>query len=171
MSYKFSNLFQYFSKQRVSNLLWVPTTVKITKADLRGPWVFREVSFFTGRGAPENWGVQVLFLRSKRGDQKIFSNEKGDHLYFLKETKYFVEHFRFQRKRLSDATREGKLQWDLLSQCRTFSYILVLMLISHNLRRNAEGIRITLVYKVQFLCGPPSFRDGYKNTADTTDIL
>ena len=29
------------------------------------------------------------------------------------------------------------------------------MLISHNLRRNAEGTRITFVYKVQFLCGPP----------------
>ena len=51
---------------------------------------------------------------------------------------------------------------------KKFSYILVLMLISHNLRRNAEGTRITLVYKVQFLCGPP---DGYKNMTDTTDIL
>ena len=54
---------------------------------------------------------------------------------------------------------------------KTFSYILVLMLISHNLRRNAEGIWISLVYKVQFLCGPPSFLDGYKNMADTTDIM
>ena len=39
----------------------------------------REVSFFTGRGAPENWGDQVFFLDQK-GDQKIFSNKKGDHL-------------------------------------------------------------------------------------------
>ena len=54
---------------------------------------------------------------------------------------------------------------------KTFSYILVLMLISHNLRRNAEGTWITLVYEVQFLCGPPSFLDGYKNMADTTDIV
>ena len=45
---------------------------------------------------------------------------------------------------------------------KTFSYILVLMLVCHNLRRNAEGMWITLVYKVQFLCGPPSFLDGYK---------
>ena len=44
------------------------------------------------------------------------------------------------------------------------------MLISHNLRRNAEGTRITLVYKVQLLCGPPSFLDGYNNMADNTDI-
>ena len=43
------------------------------------------------------------------------------------------------------------------------------MLISHNLRRNAEGARITLMYKVQFLCGP--FLDGYKNKTDTTDIV
>ena len=43
---------------------------------------------------------------------------------------------------------------------KTFNYILVLMLISHDLHRNAEGARITLMYKVQFLCGPPSFLDG-----------
>ena len=54
---------------------------------------------------------------------------------------------------------------------KMFSYILILMLISHNLRRNAEGTRITLVYKVQFLYGPPLFLDGYKNMTDTTDIL
>ena len=45
------------------------------------------------------------------------------------------------------------------------------MLISHKLRRNAEGTQITLVYKVQFLCGPPSFLDGHKNMTDTTDIF
>ena len=54
---------------------------------------------------------------------------------------------------------------------KTFSYIPFLMLISHNLRRNAEGTLITLVYKVQFLCGPPSFFDGYKNMTDTTEIM
>ena len=43
------------------------------------------------------------------------------------------------------------------SSVKKFSYILVLMLISHNLRRNTESTRITLVYKVQFLCGPPFF--------------
>ena len=58
-----------------------------------------------------------------------------------------------------------------LVNVKTFSYILVLMLISHNLRRNAEGTRITLVYKVQFLCGPLSCLDGYKNMTDTTDIM
>ena len=43
----------------------------------------------------------------------------------------------------------------------------------NNLRGNAGGTQITLVYKVQFLCGPPSFLDGYKNMhmTDTTDIL
>ena len=54
---------------------------------------------------------------------------------------------------------------------KTFSYILVLMMISHNLRRNAEGTRITYVYKVQFLYSPPSFLDGYKNMTDTADKL
>ena len=54
---------------------------------------------------------------------------------------------------------------------KTFSNILVLMLISHYLRRNAEGTPITLTYKVQFLCGPPSFLDGYKNMTDTADIM
>ena len=54
---------------------------------------------------------------------------------------------------------------------KTFSYILVFMLISHNLRRNTEGTWITPVYKVQFQCSPPSFLDVYKNMADTTDIM
>ena len=44
----------------------------------------REVSFFTGRGAPENWGIRYFFLDQK-GDQKIFQIKKGDHLYFLKK--------------------------------------------------------------------------------------
>ena len=57
------------------------------------------------------------------------------------------------------------------SNVKTFSSILILMLVSHNLRRNAEGTRITLVHKVQFLCGPPSFLDGFKNMTDTTDIM
>ena len=56
----------------------------------------REVSFFTGRGAPENWGDQVLFLRSKGGIKIAFQIKKGDHLYFFKEIKYFVKHFRTQ---------------------------------------------------------------------------
>ena len=34
--------------------------------------LFREVSFFTGRGAPENWGDQVFFLRSKGGSKDFF---------------------------------------------------------------------------------------------------
>ena len=45
------------------------------------------------------------------------------------------------------------------------------MLISHILRRNVEGTWITLVCKVQFLCSPPSFLDGYKNMTETTDIV
>ena len=61
--------------------------------------------------------------------------------------------------------------WTFSVNVKSFSCILVLMLISHDLHRNAEGTRITLVYEVQFLCGPPSFLDGYKNMADTTDIM
>ena len=52
----------------------------------------REVSFFTGRGAPESWGDQVLFLRSKGGIKRFFQIKKGGSLIFLKEMKYFVKH-------------------------------------------------------------------------------
>ena len=45
----------------------------------------REVSFFTGGRAPENWGDQVLFLRSKGGSKDFFKLKRGDHLYFLKK--------------------------------------------------------------------------------------
>ena len=54
---------------------------------------FEKCHFLPG-GAPENWGDQVLFLRSK-----------GGSLTFFKEIKYFVKHFRFQRKGLSDVNR------------------------------------------------------------------
>ena len=47
--------------------------------------LLREVSFFTGRGAPENWRDQVLFLRSKWGSKDFFKLKRGDHLYFLKK--------------------------------------------------------------------------------------
>ena len=47
--------------------------------------VVREVSFFTGRGAPENWGNQVLFLRSKGGIKRFFKFKREDHLYILKK--------------------------------------------------------------------------------------
>ena len=56
----------------------------------------REVSFFTGRGAPENWGDQVLSLRSKGGIKSFFQIKKGGSLTFFKEIKYFVKHFRTQ---------------------------------------------------------------------------
>ena len=68
---------------------------------------------------------------------------------------------------LGDEHSSGAFQVNV----KTFSYILVLMLIFHNLRRNAEGTRITLVYQVRFLRGSPSFLDGYKNMTDTTDIM
>ena len=76
-----------------------------------------EVSFLLGGGLPKIGGSGT-FLRSKEGIKRFFQIKKGDHLYFLKETKYFVKQFRFQRKRLSDATRGRKLQWNLLSQCK-----------------------------------------------------
>ena len=38
----------------------------------------REVSFFTRRrGAPENWGDQVLCLRSKGGSKDFFKLKRG----------------------------------------------------------------------------------------------
>ena len=48
-------------------------------------FVLREVSFFTRRGVPENWGDQVLCLRSKGEIKRFFQIKKGDHLYFLKK--------------------------------------------------------------------------------------
>ena len=66
--------------------------------------------FLPGGGLPK--------YRSKGGIKRFFQIKEGEHLYFLKETKYFVKHFRFQRKGLSDATQERKLQWGLLSQCK-----------------------------------------------------
>ena len=50
------------------------------------------MSFFTRRGAPENWGVQVLLLRSKGGIKRFFQIKKGGSLIFFKEIKYFVKH-------------------------------------------------------------------------------
>ena len=47
--------------------------------------ILREVSFFTGRGAPENWGDQVLFSDQKGGSKDFFKLKRGDHLYFLKK--------------------------------------------------------------------------------------
>ena len=44
----------------------------------------REVSFFTGRGAPENRGIRHFFLDQK-GIKRFFEIRKGDHLYFLKK--------------------------------------------------------------------------------------
>ena len=41
--------------------------------------------FLPGGGAPENWGDQVLCLRSKRGVKRFFQIKKGDQLYFLKK--------------------------------------------------------------------------------------
>ena len=42
------------------------------------------MSFFPGRGAPENWGIRYFFLDQKGGSKDFFKLEKGDHLYFLK---------------------------------------------------------------------------------------
>ena len=75
------------------------------------------VTFYLEEGGSRKLGGSGTSLRSKRGDQKIFFKlKREDHFYFLKETKYFVKHFRFQRKGLSDATRGRKLQWDFESQ-------------------------------------------------------
>ena len=51
----------------------------------------REVSFFTGRGAPKIGGSGT-FSYIKRGSEDFFKLKRGNHLYFLKEIKYFVKH-------------------------------------------------------------------------------
>ena len=79
---------------------------------------FLEKCHFLPGGGPENWGIRYFLLDQKEGSKVFFQIKQGDHLYFLNETKYFVKHFRFQRKRLSNATLGRKLQWDLLSQCK-----------------------------------------------------
>ena len=45
---------------------------------------FREVSFFTRRGAPENGGSGTL-SKIKGGSKDFFKLKKGDHLYLLKK--------------------------------------------------------------------------------------
>ena len=52
--------------------------------------------FYQEGGAPENWGDQVLFLRSKRGIKRFFQIKKGGSLIFFEEIKCFVKHFRTQ---------------------------------------------------------------------------
>ena len=47
--------------------------------------------FLPGGGAPENWGDQVLCLRSKGGIKRFFQIKKGI-TYIFKEIKYFVKH-------------------------------------------------------------------------------
>ena len=56
----------------------------------------REVSFFTGRGAAENWGGSGTFLKSKGAIKRFFQIKKGGSLILFKEIKYFVKHFRTQ---------------------------------------------------------------------------
>ena len=46
--------------------------------------VLREVSFFTRRGAPGNWGIRYFFFDQK-GIKRFFQIKKGDHLYLLKK--------------------------------------------------------------------------------------
>ena len=79
--------------------------------------LLREVSFLPrgGRGIPKIEVIRYFFP-----DQKGIKTFFKIYLYFLKETKYFVKHFRFQRKGLSDEIRGRNLQWDLLSQCKSF---------------------------------------------------
>ena len=51
---------------------------------------------FYREGAPENWGDQVLFLRSKGGSKDFFKLKRGRSLIFFKQIKYFLKHFRTQ---------------------------------------------------------------------------
>ena len=71
---------------------------------------------FLPGGDSRKLGDQIFFLRSKGGSKDFFQIKKGGSLiFFFKEAKYFVKHFRFQRKDMLDATRGRKLQWDLSS--------------------------------------------------------
>ena len=70
------------------------------------------MSFFTwrGGGGSRKLGEINYFFLDQKGIKTFFKLKRGDHLYFLEETKYFVKHSRFQRKGLSDAPRGRKLQ-------------------------------------------------------------
>ena len=52
-------ILKYVLKQRVSGLLWVPTTVKARQADLLGPWVFYI------------WWQHLRALHERKKDTKI----------------------------------------------------------------------------------------------------
>ena len=128
--------------------------------------------FFTWR-LPEigGGGGQVLSSDPKR-EIKRFLKLKGGIAYNFKKKQNSLLNISGSGERdcqmqFRDENSNGTFKVNV----KTFSYILVLMLTSHNLCRNAEGTWITLVCKVQFLCGPPSFLDGHKNKADTTDIM
>ena len=45
---------------------------------------------FYWEGAPENWGIRYFFLDQKGGSKDFFKLKRGDHLYFFKEIKYFL---------------------------------------------------------------------------------
>ena len=53
--------------------------------------------FYLEVGLSKIGGIRYFFLDQK-GNQKDFLIEKGDHLYFLKETKYFAKPFRFREE-------------------------------------------------------------------------
>ena len=57
-----------------------------------GQQILGTCHFFTRRGAPENWGDQVLCLRSKGGIKRFFQIKKEGSLIFFNEIKYFVKH-------------------------------------------------------------------------------
>ena len=63
------------------------------------------MSFLPGGGLPKIGGIRYFFLDQK-GIKNFFKLKGGSLIIFLKETKYFVKHFRFQRKGLSDATEQ-----------------------------------------------------------------
>ena len=52
--------------------------------------------FLPGGGLLKIGGIRYFFLDQKGGSKDFFKLKRGDHLYFLKEIKYFVKHFRTQ---------------------------------------------------------------------------
>ena len=58
----------------------------------RGMWLGK-CPFLPGGGAPENWGDQVLCLRSKGGIKRFFQIKKVGSLIFFKRNKIFCQTF------------------------------------------------------------------------------
>ena len=67
------------------HLLKILTMNLYTTTNFEINTILGKCHFLTGGGASENWGDQVLCLRSKGAIKRYFQIKKGGHLYFLKK--------------------------------------------------------------------------------------